>query len=246
MSKYIIENSIDFYKHLYETDNDASSENICLISGTPLQENYVKLKCGHSFNYESLYNDIFNQRYKQYQTPNIYYTNTCTGIICPYCRHEHNDFLPYYPDLPFKLIYGINTNDAYYKIAKIFNNNSSIVYLNTLSYFIGKCNYADLETNTQCKNIHVILHEPTCKTYCNCHIFAVKKQHKIQEKLIAKQKIKEQKELIKNQLKAEKIKQQETLPEEKCNYIFKKGISKGAICGCKSIQNNLCKKHVKQ
>ena len=249
MSKYIVENDIDFYKHLHESD-DATETNVCLISGMPLQEKRVKLVCGHKFNYEPLYNDIFNQRYKQYQTSNIYYSNPSTGIVCPYCRHQQYELLPHYPELKFKLIYGINTKNEYYKISKIVNNSSpnNIVYANTLSYFMGTCNYIDEITNEYCSKNYVILHGPTNKTYCNCHIFTMKKQYNLQQKLIAKQKIKEEKELIKSQLKAEKILQKALKLQEqeqnKCVYIFKRGKQKGEVCGCKSIQTQLCKKHI--
>ena len=38
-------------------------ENICLISNQPLDETHVALKCGHKFNYHSIYNLHHNTPY---------------------------------------------------------------------------------------------------------------------------------------------------------------------------------------
>jgi len=74
--KYNIENNIDFYKELYislyedvdKTDhvdvvaNEDDNIKMCLISNLPLKDYYVQLNCGHKFNYEPLYKDIFNHK----------------------------------------------------------------------------------------------------------------------------------------------------------------------------------------
>ena len=35
---------------------------MCLITKEPLEENNIRLKCGHSFNYMPLYNEINRQK----------------------------------------------------------------------------------------------------------------------------------------------------------------------------------------
>ena len=46
-----------------ETDTD---NNICLISQTVLQNDYVTLECGHKYNYGSIFQELKNQLYKDY------------------------------------------------------------------------------------------------------------------------------------------------------------------------------------
>ena len=79
MVKYIIEGNIDFYEELYKSigqetkkeelkesieqsnktgEDDQEEPFLCLISNMPLTENFVKMNCGHKFNYIHLYNDI--------------------------------------------------------------------------------------------------------------------------------------------------------------------------------------------
>lgn len=65
--KYNIENNIDFYKELYGSLNEDTlvedeSIQLCLITNLPLDDRFVKLKCGHKFNYEPLYKDISNHK----------------------------------------------------------------------------------------------------------------------------------------------------------------------------------------
>ena len=70
MQKYNIEGSIDFFSELnkllnkenVKNENVKNEENICLISNEELTDNFVKLNCGHSFNYLPLYKDLVNQK----------------------------------------------------------------------------------------------------------------------------------------------------------------------------------------
>jgi hypothetical protein len=47
---------------LCQDNNNNNNENICLISNTALKENYVKLCCGHTFNYTAIFNEIKYQK----------------------------------------------------------------------------------------------------------------------------------------------------------------------------------------
>lgn len=102
---YIIEDDLNFSKLLKEdTNNDF--DNVCLISGTPLNNNYITLTCNHKFNYVPLYNDIIQQ--KKYN-PNNFRRLKISEIACPYCRKINNKLIPYIPIYKnVEKIYGIN------------------------------------------------------------------------------------------------------------------------------------------
>jgi hypothetical protein len=66
MPKYSVEDNLDFYAELYKSldesgenkiVNNNENDNICLITNSLLTENYVKLACGHRFNYIPLFKD---------------------------------------------------------------------------------------------------------------------------------------------------------------------------------------------
>ena len=40
------------------------NENICLITNNKLTDNFVKLCCGHKFNYEAIFNEVIKQKVK--------------------------------------------------------------------------------------------------------------------------------------------------------------------------------------
>ena len=77
--------------------DDNNNENICLISNMALKENYVKLCCGHTFNYTAIFNEI------KYQKTNSHHYETqklsSYQIKCPYCRTIQNGLLPYYENM---------------------------------------------------------------------------------------------------------------------------------------------------
>ena len=94
---YILEDGINFSEELLKMltiENEEEKEDQqCLISGEKLTQNYVKLDCGHCFNYDCLFNELKNQRkgnrLETQKTAN-------TQIKCPYCRHNHKGILPWY------------------------------------------------------------------------------------------------------------------------------------------------------
>ena len=89
-----------------ETDTD---NNICLISQTVLQNDYVTLECGHKYNYGSIFQELKNQKIHKnnYETQHL---KTCQ-LKCPYCRNVQNKILPFYKDKidEFPKIYGVNS-----------------------------------------------------------------------------------------------------------------------------------------
>tara|TARA_B100000424_G_scaffold34375_1_gene23235 strand:+ start:8669 stop:9256 length:588 start_codon:yes stop_codon:yes gene_type:complete len=107
----IFEDNIDFYKELEES-SDEEEENICLLSGFPLDENKITLPCNHSFNFYPLYKEIYNQKYNRTNYKHHYvYTNQ---IKCPYCRQITNRLLPHVlPNNNMSFHKGVNTPEKY-------------------------------------------------------------------------------------------------------------------------------------
>jgi len=88
--RYIVDDGIDFYEAL-KTDIDIKQDaNICLITNDTLAENYVKLLCGHTFNYIPLMKDLYGAN-------DTKRSKTARFILrCPYCRAVQTEVLPYY------------------------------------------------------------------------------------------------------------------------------------------------------
>ena len=59
---YIIEGDIDFWNELNDDSEDVNKIEKCLLTNSPLSRNYIKLPCGHKFNYKPLYNEIIHSK----------------------------------------------------------------------------------------------------------------------------------------------------------------------------------------
>jgi hypothetical protein len=277
MKNYLIEDNIDFYKLLTETlekeenTNEISDQNqkFCLITQEPLTKTCVKLKCGHTFNYKPLYNEIYNYNYSNM------ILNSCKStfkpsIKCPYCRCIQNTILPYYPEVGVLCVYGINSDDKSFKLIKDYITNS-FVYENTINYVKGKCCYVDTSNekdtvNEACNNTFVVSHNETQKTYCCQHISVVKKMYiaeqKQQQKTQLKQKKMEekQKKMVEKQKEKMELKQKKMIEKQNisentiisvtpviqleldvnlCCAILKTGLNKGKQCTYKICNNEL-------
>ena len=114
---FILEGDLNFneqlWKMLSDDDPKDNNEKVCLISGEKLEENHVKLDCGHCFNYDCLFNELLNQR-----KGNRLETQKTTNhqIKCPYCRNNHKGILPWYEG--YKKIKYVNCQQINVKIAK--------------------------------------------------------------------------------------------------------------------------------
>ena len=151
MSKYNIEGGIDFFSELYKSldieENDEKTEednNFCLISNQPLEDKFVKLDCGHKFNYIPLFNDIKNHKQKFNHMEGGNTKLKTNEIRCPYCRNKQVGVLPYYEELEVKKINGVNFYDPC----------SNIVSCNDFTSNFPKCKYLtpNLEYNASGKN----------------------------------------------------------------------------------------------
>ena len=81
---YNVENNLNFnellnnsLKEVSDNNKDTNNyDNICLLTYEELSFNYIKLDCGHCFNYLPLYNELINQKNKI----NTYDTNKKLSI----------------------------------------------------------------------------------------------------------------------------------------------------------------------
>ena len=137
---------------LLEDSNDLDESEICLISHEKKNDTYLKLECGHGFNFTHLFEEIKNQ--KNYSKYNNYILKT-NQIKCPYCRNIQNSILPRREGYP--LIYGINSPMKY------------IMYTNKCSHIFKKGVKKGQICNSGCEGLYCIKHqkinviENTCK-----------------------------------------------------------------------------------
>jgi len=88
------------FASLSEINDDDDKK--CLISDEVLENNCIKLLCNHSFNYDSLFHEIYSQKINKnsLETQRL----SKNQIKCPYCRRIHVGLLPYrigYPKIRF-------------------------------------------------------------------------------------------------------------------------------------------------
>jgi hypothetical protein len=224
--KYIIEDNIDFYSELYKSldkeEENQENKNICLITNQPLTEKFVKMDCGHTFNYIPLFYDIYNhkKKFNSMEASGGHLKNN--EIRCPYCRNKQNGVLPYYEELELEKVNGVNIvcetkptkeNEYYTKCEYLtenpkFNDEfpesvSNNKFINCYSYgskIISSNNYGDE------------------KCYCYYHKKIVITNYKKDEK----DKIKKMKEENKLKEKMEKMKQKEEDKKQKTQEKMEK------------------------
>ena len=155
--KYKIEGNIDFFNELHKSldqEEPNTIENVCLITDEPLIENFVKMECGHCFNYLPLYYDIYNhkKKFNSMETNNGHLK--INEIRCPYCRNKQTGVLPYYPEFNLEKINGVNT------ICEVKATKTDLDYVKTRCNFIFENSGFNPE-----------LPESTIKVYCyNPHL----------------------------------------------------------------------------
>jgi hypothetical protein len=282
-NKYIIEENINFYDELYKSldeddDTKNNDENICLITGLPLTDNFVTLECNHKFNYNALYKEIYQQKivFRTYtmdlltkeQIELFKNSGKKYYIKCPYCRNIQFTLLPYYNNLNYSKLYGINSDSD----SDSYTYHSTYTFMKwgyTFSH--GKCEKIN-NNGTQCNGYYCATLPETNKTYCQRHIRLALREYKKEEIKKQKEEVKKQKEEAKKQ-KEEAKKQKEEAKKQKeedkkqkeeaknliicnniviqnsnnnnCDAILKYGTNKGQKCGAKIFENNLCKRHNK-
>jgi hypothetical protein len=223
MPKYVVEGNISFYEELYksldEPESQEESADLCLITNSPLTENFVTLNCNHKFNYDAIYNDIHCHK-KKYNS-----MERCSvkqkEIRCPYCRTIHPSLLPHIEG--YQKVHGVNYYDEKFEITSTYNNCIS-------DYTKGVCCYvsAPVDNITPKCNIHYVkVLTLDGKTYCGMHynirtreIYRANKIKEQMEKkkaaMLAKQKIKDEKTKAKIE---EKMKKQEEKLKQKAEKM---------------------------
>ena len=235
----------DFNKQLYmmmtqeEEIINNENENVCLITNNKLTENFVKLCCGHKFNYEAIFNEVKKQKIK-YNHLEVTRLKR-NEIKCPYCRTIQTGLLPYV--VGFEKIKYVNHPEA-------------------LQCLPNKCTYIFVSGKKKKQTCG----KGCSKKYCTAHEkIMLKRKKKLLEKK-QKELLNEKKELTKK-IQNVKIKlavndpmitiidnmlvkvknlnfQSVKTNVITCNYIFKRGKNKGQHCKCKKIfKNGLCKMH---
>ena len=98
-----------------QLDNDTSDDeenqtfgintDKCLITLLSFENNYVTLECGHKFNYNVIFNDVYNHKKNFQHLESVRLKDN--QIRCPYCRNIQQTLL--HPIEGRENIYGVNT-----------------------------------------------------------------------------------------------------------------------------------------
>ena len=115
---FIFEGNINFTDELMklvceDAKINEEDNNLCLITGERLIDNFIELNCSHKFNYNSMMDELKNQRKKNHLEVQKILVNQ---IKCPYCRSLHKGILPYYEG--YEKIKNINWSSKNEKIFK--------------------------------------------------------------------------------------------------------------------------------
>lgn len=274
MTKYQIEGDINFYDELYKSldDKEEDSTGRCLITNNPLEEDCVVFECNHKFNYDAIYNDIFNhkKKYNSMEKNSI----KVNELRCPYCRTIQKHLLPLKDG--YKKVYGVNyfdENQAFmtttyeYKTNYVVGHCSYKCNTNNINNIIHISNEIIQTIENECPNNYVKLLPADGKHYCIKHYsvaFYNKQKEKEEKKAaILLQKMKAKEENMKAKEKEKKAKEEEKLKklaakmqpknvivsssqeQSGCSQVLKTGKNKGLPCGAKICNDGLCSRHFK-
>ena len=230
-------------------EEEADDDNICLISGEKLEDNFISLECNHKFNYKSIYNEVHKQKTQPWHSE----VNKVKKfqLKCPYCRNIQTGILPYRENYP------------------------KIKYVNwppSLMMLPDECSYVFASG----KRKGQVCSKKCSGKYCLSHTRIMEKREK---KKLEKEKKKLEKEFQQqiNELSPAMVNLILSTPNTSivphaanadalanvqieqimnvttptpmpvvvtCAYVFKKGKRKGENCQCKKIhKDGLCKLH---
>ena len=116
MTKYLTEGGLNFFEELSKSVNskeegdkaEVKEVRTCLITNDVLTEHFVKMGCGHEFNYLPLYKEIkFQKTCKNLEIFKL----GLNEIKCPYCRKIQRGMLPFHESLKSDApkAYGVNS-----------------------------------------------------------------------------------------------------------------------------------------
>lgn len=106
---YVLEEGINFWEMLnnIDSDDDNNKEEECLLTKVSLTRNYIKLDCGHTFNYLALFEEVKQQKTRKLYVNPIHFSHS-SQFYCPYCRKVINGLLPYIPSECAEKIKNVN------------------------------------------------------------------------------------------------------------------------------------------
>ena len=241
---------------LEEQKND---DETCLISGSLLDDNHIKLECNHKFNYKHIYNEVHKQKTQPWHSEVNKVRNN--QLKCPYCRNIQIGILPY--------------KDNYPKVKYVNWPPSLMMLPNNCIYEFSSGKRKGMSCQKKCNG-----------KYCLSHTRIMERR---EQKKLEKEKKKLEKEKKKKKTSIggiavvnwEKLEQQFVAANDNsiaphaananalaivqaqqiidvttsnsiplvvtCSYKFKKGKYKGENCQCKKIhKDGLCKFHYKK
>jgi hypothetical protein len=264
MDKYIIEGGFDFYEELYKSldieeinEKTEADNNLCLITNQLLTDNFVKLNCGHKFNYSPLFLDLKNHKQKFNGLEGTSSKLSTDEIRCPYCRTKQKGVLQYYEELGLEKINGVNDINPFAK-----QNNHSYHYKNCTfktpnpSYDPSGNNPVETSiNNTGNCQFHCCFSYGSYKytqlgednIYCYQHkkIIQKKIQDDAKQKLKeTKQKLKEEKQKAKEEAKMkekeekQKAKEEAKLKEKKEKQKKPKAMAENVVLGQIDLSGN--------
>ena len=254
MVKYNIEGGLDFYAELYKSfdiEEGEEDENKCLITNQSLTDKYVKMECGHKFNYIPLFNDLVNHKTKFNFMEGTFSKLTTNEIRCPYCRTKQNYLLPYYEEFGLAKVNGVNFYDP--NLKPTYPNGTYILHkceyqypnpiydintpeTSTNSKYLKKtCHYHGTKINiyNKLKPSEPITYDDT-KYYCYTHKKEMIKNYKLQQKekkMLEKENEKNEKKKLKmlekenKLLEKQKLKAKEKEEKNKAKLLKKKSTS---------------------
>jgi hypothetical protein len=216
-SKYFYE---ELSKMMNADDDIENDENLCKITIIPLEDEFVTLECGHKFNYDALYTEIYQQKcvFSTYTLMSVMkivkekFLNTtdCTYFIrCPYCRNVQFSLIP--SKEGYKNVYGINSNELTNTDIPFLINYppGTFVHKNHIFKWNGHlCDYPNCPKIQNQKTTHF---SKLDKYYCPNHMCygitctkEIEKKEQSDAKLLAKKAKEDAKLLAKMALKKEK------------------------------------------
>jgi DNA-directed RNA polymerase subunit RPC12/RpoP len=213
MSKYNIEDGIDFFTELYNNESsdneDVEDENTkCLITNQQLTDKHIILNCGHKFNYMPLYHDLLNHKTT---FNNMEYASgqlNVHEIRCPYCRKKQIGVLPYYECLGLKKINGVNFYDSkidksvfqtshdhckYQSLNENFDSTKPESSSNTKYVSCPSCYVTKIHVYNPINSLEPITYGDE-QHYCYIHIKKIIKKHKNNIAILEKEEAKKLKE----------------------------------------------------
>ena len=144
--------NFSFTSQLFEllcSENDNNEEDVCLISNNTLEKDHITLKCGHKYNYYSIFNEIKNQKLVQNMKEVQYLSKG--NIKCPYCRYVQKGLLP--SRLNYPNIVGVN-------------------WPKKLQLMENKCGYIFVSG----KKKGTVCNKSCCEKYCSSHSKIIEKR----------------------------------------------------------------------